>query len=156
MPDVTIRRPLTPGERALARGVFGDAIDCDPVRLVRGKWVFFQPKNTVMAPCGAIHFHPADPSWRDDFATAPLGLQSLLIHELVHVWQHQRGICLPLRRHPFCRYDYALKPGQPFTRYGLEQQAEIVAHAFLLRHGACVVGAPPLAQYETLIPFRPR
>ena len=51
-------RPLTPGEEALARGVFGDAIDYAPVRLSRRKWVFFQPRNVAMTPCGAMHFHP--------------------------------------------------------------------------------------------------
>jgi hypothetical protein len=48
------------------------------------------------------------------------------------VWQWQQGVFLPLRRHPFCRYDYVLEPGKPFARYGLEQQAEIARHAFLL------------------------
>jgi len=147
-------RPLTPGERQLAAGVFGDAVDLDPVRLVRRKWAFFQPRETVMAPLGCIHFHPKGHLWREDFAAAPLDLQALLIHELVHVWQHQRGMFLPLRRHPFCRYDYALKPGQAFTRYGIEQQAEIVRHAFLLARGGRVAGAPPLEQYGTLVPFR--
>ena len=104
-------RPLTPGEEALARGVFGDAIDYAPVRLSRRKWVFFQPRNVAMTPCGAMHFHPRGDLWRDDFAQAPLDLQGLFVHELVHVWQHQQGIVLPIRRHPFCRYSYALKPG---------------------------------------------
>jgi hypothetical protein len=72
---------------------------------------------------------------------------------MTHVWQHQRGVYLPLARHPFCRYDYTVKPGWALDRYGLEQQAEIVRHAFLLRNGAHVRGAPPLAQYETLLPF---
>lgn len=70
-----------------------------------------------------------------------------------HVWQHQNGVCLPLARHPFCRYGYALHPGRPLRRYGIEQQAEIVRHAFLLRNGARVAGAPPVGQYETVLPF---
>jgi hypothetical protein len=77
----------------------------------------------------------------------------LFIHELVHVWQHQKGIFLPLKRHPFCRYDYALKPGWKLHQYGLEQQAEIVRHVFLLRNGENVAGAPPLAQYEGILTF---
>ena len=149
-------RPLTPGETALARSVFGDAIDYRPVRLVRGKWIFFQPREVAMAPLGCIHFHPKGSLWREDYSAASLDLQGLLIHEMIHIWQHQQGIFLPLRRHPFCRYDYALKPGQPFARYGLEQQGEIVRHLFLLRHGARVAGAPPLSSYETLVPFRGR
>ncbi len=149
-----MKRPLTGGEVALARSVFGDAIDYAAVTLVRRKWAFFQPRRVVMAPRGHIHFHPGGDLWRDDFAGCPLDAQGLFIHEMVHVWQHQQGIFLPLARHPWCRYDYALKPGQPFRRYGIEQQAEIVRHAFLLRHGARVAGAPGLAPYETLVPFK--
>ena len=148
-----MRRPLTPGEVALARSVFGDAIDYAPVTLVRRKWAFFQPRQVVMAPRGHIHFHPSGDLWRDDFACCPLDAQGLFIHEMVHIWQHQQGIYLPLARHPWCRYDYALKPGQSFRRYGIEQQAEIVRHAFLLGRGAVVAGAPALSQYETLVPF---
>lgn len=58
-------------------------------------------------------------------------------------------------RHPFCRYDYAIRPGKPFDRYGIEQQAEIVRHAFLLRNGAALPGRPSLAVYEALLPFDP-
>jgi len=148
-------RPLTEGERALAASVFGGTIDYDAVRIARTKWAFFQPRDTVMAPSGCIHFHPRGTQYRDDFGAAALTDQGLFIHEMVHVWQHQRGIFLPLARHPFCRYTYALKPGQPLHRYGIEQQGEIVRHAFLLRHGGHVPGAPALAQYETLLPFTP-
>ena len=147
------RRPLTKGETALAASVFGDRIDYAPVRISRRKWAFFQPRDTVMAPRGCIHFHPGGHQYREDFAAAALTDQGLFIHEMVHIWQHQRGIFLPLARHPWCRYDYALKPGQPLHRYGIEQQGEIVRHAFLLRQGARIVGAPPLAQYESLLPF---
>ena len=146
-------RPLTEGETRLCASVFGTAVDYARARVANRKWVFFQPANTTMAPLGTIHFHPKSGIYHDDFSLAPLGVQGLFVHEMVHVWQHQRGIFLPLKRHPFCRYDYALKPGQPFARYGLEQQAEIVRHAFLLRHRAVIAGAPPLSQYETLIPF---
>jgi len=86
-----------------------------------------------MAPDGDIWFHPNDGLWHDDFAAAPLRLQALLVHELTHAWQHQRGLWLPLRRHPFCRYDYRIKPGRAFSSYGIEQQAMIVEHAFLAR-----------------------
>ena len=148
-----MKRTLTEGEKALAQSVFGDAIDYTQVALARRKWAFFQPRDVVMAPTGCIHFHPKGRTWRDDFAPCALTDQGLFIHEMTHIWQHQRGIFLPLARHPWCRYDYAFKPGQAFHRYGIEQQAEIVRHAFLLRHGARVAGAPALAQYETLLPF---
>ena len=146
-------RALTPGEIALARSVYGDTIDYAPVRLCRRKWAFFQPRHTVMAPRGHIHFHPHGDTWREDFAAAGLGDQGLFIHEMCHVWQHQRGVFLPLARHPFCRYSYGFKPGWPLKRYGIEQQAEIVRHAFLLRRGVRVPGAPELARYEGVLPF---
>lgn len=151
--DPRAGRPLTPAERALAQGMFGKAIDLDPVRIYRRKWFPFQPRNVTMAPRGHLHFHPADDAYRDCFAQAGLGLQAHFLHEMVHVWQHQQGVNLVLRRHPFCRYHYAIKPGWTLTRYGIEQQAEIVRHIFLLRHGALVPGAPPLATLETILPF---
>ena len=148
---MTHSRILTGGEIALARSMFGDAIDYGQVRLVRGKWWPFQLRGIVMAPTGNIHFHPADPRWSDDFSQARLDLQGLLIHELTHVWQTQtRGrFYLPLMRHPFCRYSYDLEPGRPFDRYGLEQQAEIVRHIFLGRRGVRLAAIPDRA----LLPF---
>ena len=148
---MTQSRPLTDGEIALARSVFGDAIDYGRVRIVRGKWWLLQPRGVVMAPTGNIHFHPGDPRWSEDFAKAPLELQGLLIHELTHVWQSQtRGrFYLPLMRHPFCRYAYDLVPGRAFVWYGLEQQAEIVRHAFLARHGVHLSAMPD----ADLLPF---
>ncbi len=144
-------RSLTPGETALARSVFGDAIDYARVRLVRRKWFPFQPRGTVMAPTGNLHFHPHGDLWSDDFAAEPLYRQGLFMHEMTHVWQAQtRGrFYLPLMRHPFCRYSYRLEEGRPFGRYGLEQQAEIVRHAFLAEKGFRLGAAPP----RTLLPF---
>lgn len=147
-------RPLTDAERALAHGMFGDAIDLYAVRIVRRKWWLFQPRRITMAPRGNIHFHPKSLSYCDCFASATIGYQGHLIHELVHVWQHQQGVNLVLRRHPFCRYSYAIKPGWTLDRYGIEQQAEIVRHTFLLRRGLVVPGAPPLATLESILPFK--
>lgn len=147
------RRALTHAERALTLSIFGDAIDLDRVAVNRRRWWLFQPKNVVMAPDGEIWCHPAGHSWRACFASGSLGMQALFVHEMTHVWQRQQGIFLPIARHPFCRYAYAVKPGRPFRRYGIEQQAEIVAHVFLMRHGAAVPGAPPLPVLEALLPF---
>lgn len=148
-------RPLTANEAALARSVFGDAIYYSPVTLNRRRWFPFQPRGVAMSPDGHLWFHPMGDLWRDDYALASLDLQGLFVHEMTHVWQHQRGVWLPLARHPFCRYRYRLTPGWPLHRYGLEQQAEIVRHAWLLRKDQVVPGAPPLAQYESVLPFIP-
>jgi hypothetical protein len=83
--------------------------------------------------------------WSEDFSKENLGRQGFFIHEMTHVWQSQRGgpLYLPLMRHPFCRYSYALKPGKPFRRYGIEQQAEIVRHRFLADRGVPLAAVPP-------------
>ena len=148
-------RQLTQAERALAASVFGSAIDYEAVTVKRRKWFLFQPRNVLMAPTGHVHIHPQSDHWSDDFGQEHPLRQGWFLHELTHVWQtQQRGkYYLPLMRHPFCRYSYVLKPGWPLHRYGLEQQAEIVRHAFLLREGAHVPGAPPISQYETVLPF---
>lgn len=141
----------------MARSVFGPAIDLAQVSIRRRRFFPLQPRQVAMAPRGHIHFHPGGSLYCDDFAAAPLSKQALFIHEMTHVWQAQtRGSWwLVLMRHPWCRYHYALRPGWPLARYGIEQQAEIVKHTFLLRHGARIGGAPPLASYEAILPFAP-
>lgn len=142
---------------ALAESVFGKAIDLAPVRIKRRRWFPLQPRVTVMAPCGHIHFHPHSELYQDDFSRAHYPAQGLFIHELTHVWQTQRKgrWYLPLARHPLCKYDYVLKPGWPLERYGIEQQAEIVRHAFLISRGVRVAGAPALETYAGILPFHP-
>ena len=149
------RRPLTAGEIALARSVFGAAIDYDRAEIAQQKWAFFQPRHVVMAPMGCIHFHPGGDLYRDDFTAEPPDLQGLFVHEMTHVWQTQvRGRWyLPLMRHPFCRYAYRHEPGRPFDRYGIEPQGELVRHAFMARLGQPGPGAPPLAALNALLPF---
>ena len=141
-------RALTSGEIALARSIFGDAIDYGQVRLFNRKWWPFQPRNAAMAPNGNIYFHPAAGGWSEDFSLEPLTRQGFFIHEMTHVWQAQKGgrFFLPLMRHPFCRYDYRLRPGKPFRLYGLEQQAEIVRHRFLEDRGYCARETLPREQ----------
>ena len=148
-------RPLTAGEQGLAASVFGNAIDYDRVRFHRRRWWPFQGRDICMAPDGHLWFHPASPLWREDYASARLGLQGFFIHEMTHVWQAQSGgrWYLPLMRHPFCRYDYVLKRGKPFRRYGIEQQAEIIRHAFLSTYGTYPDKIVNMEDYRCTIPF---
>lgn len=108
-----------------------------------------------MAPNGHIHFHPRSPHYCDDFSQAELFAQGLFIHEMTHVWQTQtKGRWyLPLCRNFSRRFDYSLKPSWTLGRYGIEQQAEIVRHAFLLRNGARLAGVADAAAYELLVDF---
>lgn len=148
-------RRLTEGETALARSIFGSAVDYARVTIRRRKWHMFQPRRVTMAPRGHIHFHPDSTAYCDDFSLQGPTRQGLFIHEMVHVWQTQtRGDWyLVLNRHPWCRYDYSLKPGWRLDQYGIEQQAEIIRHAFLLRHGWPVAGVADKAAYDMLVRF---
>ncbi len=148
-------RGLTEGERALAASVFGTAINYDRVRLHQRKYWPFHPRSYTMAPDGNLWFHPHGDLYSADFSAEDLSLQSHFIHEMTHVWQAQtRGRWyLPLRRHPWCRYEYVLTPGKPFGSYGIEQQAEIIRHAFLYRRRVCPARAGPADALEALLPF---
>lgn len=108
-----------------------------------------------MAPRGHIHFHLDSPSYCDDFSKAPLPLQAHFIHEMTHVWQVQKkgSWYLVLRRMPWARYDYRLKPGWKLEQYGIEQQGEILRHAFLLRNGKTVPGVADKTAYRLLVDF---
>ncbi|MET0250443.1 MAG: vgr related protein [Sphingobium sp.] len=148
-------RPLTSGEKSLAGGIFGQAIEYTKVRIHRRKYWPLQPRRVAMAPDGHLWLHPDGGLFCNDYAAQSIALQALFIHEMTHVWQAQRSgkWWLPLMRHPFCSYDYKIEPGKLFARYGIEQQAEIVKHAFMLRQGITVSAKPPLSVYEALLPF---
>ena len=148
-------RDLTPGEVKLAQSVFGTAIDYDAVTIRRRKLFPFQPRHVTMAPSGHLHFHPEGNAYCADFSSECLTRQGFFIHEMSHVWQTQtRGKWhLIFNRMPWARYDYTLKPGWQLTRYGIEQQAEIIKHAFWLRNGAKVAGVSDASAYDLLVNF---
>lgn len=135
--------------------MFGNALAYERITIRRRKFFPLQPRRVTMAPRGHLHFHPLGEVYCDDFSQGALPAAGLFIHELTHVWQTQsRGEWfLLLNRHPLCRYDYSLKPGWPLTRYGIEQQAEIVRHAFLLRQGVRLAGVADPAAYDWLVDF---
>lgn len=146
---------MTAGEKELVSSVFGSAVNCDPVRIRRRRWFPLQPRDVTMAPMGHLHFPAGSTVYCDDFAQSDLFRQGLFIHEMTHVWQSQKKgrWFLPLMRHPFCRYNYTLRPGWPLERYGIEQQAEIVRHAFMLRSGGKIAGVAGAAAYDLLVDF---
>jgi len=148
-------RPLTSGEIELASSIFGTAIDYCIVRIRRRKWFAFQPRHVTMAPNGHLYFHPNSRSYCEDFSRARLQRKSHFIHEMAHVWQFQRygKWFLIFKRMPLARYHYTLKPGWPLARYGVEQQAEIIKHAFLLRSGVKLAGVADAGVYDVLVSF---
>lgn len=135
-----VSRPLTIGETALAKSVFGDSIDYAAVTINDGKFAGFHPEGTAMAPNGNLYMYGC---YSDDYsAREPYG-QSLFIHEMTHVWQYQNKILAPIAEavklnlaHKFnyrAAYDYTLEPGKDLIEYNMEQQASIVQDRFLLQ-----------------------
>lgn len=148
-------RAPTRGEVAMCRDVFGDAIDYPRVRVYNRKFWFAQPPRMAMAPNGNIYFHPS--RYLDDFARAPVLTRAWFIHEMGHVWQHQQGVNVYMAMLNRV-YDYASRFGRcRFEELGLEQQCEVAADYYLLRHGCRPCwGNWPIEEYERLLPFRPR
>ena len=147
------RRALTAAETALVARVFGSQVDASLVSVRNAKFWMFHPRRVTMAPDGHIWCHPNGADWCADYAGESLGWQAHFVHEMTHVWQHQQGRNLLLSRLPLARYRYELLPGKPFAAYGVEQQACIVADAYLAVQGRRQPGRPPLADYAALLPF---
>ncbi|GAB2612961.1 PAAR domain-containing protein [Novilysobacter erysipheiresistens] len=132
-------RGLTGGEIAMARQVFGEAIDYGSVKIHNhGYWLFFgfQQEDTAVAPNGEIYL-PAD-LFKPDFSLLGPTEQRLLIHELTHVWQYQLGY--PIKRvravRPHMSYAYTLGLGRKLHDYNMEAQGNIIADYFTLKvHG---------------------
>jgi hypothetical protein len=150
MPATDADRPLTAGEVALVASVFGTAVDPALTSVRRRKFWMFHPWWVTMAPDGHIWCHPNGFNWCADYAAEPLGWRAHFVHEMVHVWQRQSGRNLIVARPPLARYRYTLRPGKAFARYGIEQQACIVADAYRRREAGDRAG---LAPYAAILPF---
>ena len=150
MPPIDTDRPLTPGETAICAQVFGPALNPALASIRHRKFWPFHPRRVTMAPDGHVWCHPDGHSWCADYADGPLSLRAHFVHEMVHVWQYQQGRWLIFARPPLARYRYTLMPGKAFMRYGIEQQACIVADAYMLRERGDFAG---LAAYAAVLPF---
>jgi hypothetical protein len=150
MAPIDTDRPLTAGEVAICAQVFGPALNPALASIRRRKFWPLHPRRVTMAPDGHVWCHPDGDNWCSDYAAAALGLRAHFVHEMVHVWQHQQGRRLMFERLPLARYRYRLVVGKPFQRYGIEQQACIVADAYrLLETG----DRAALAPYAAILPF---
>ena len=145
-------RPLTPGETALARSVFGEALDPASVRIGRA------PFGPFAVTLGRRILFPGQPPV--DFSAEPLERRAWLVHELVHVWQFADRPGRTLASWAKVAASGGYGPGQPGYAYvhpfewddlNLEQQARVVEHAYLLRAGG--VAPAQLAAYAGRTPF---
>ena len=130
-------RSLTQAERRLAEAEFSDALDLGAIRLAPTPWPFdraFVPgrwfgRDWILWPGRGLP---------EDFSVAPVALQAVLIHELVHVWQAQTGVNLLTGKIRAgdgpAAYRY---PDAPcgWAELNIEQQAMAVEHRFRAARG---------------------
>lgn len=152
-------RPLTAGEIALAREMFGEALDCAPVRLwaqpfgfprifVAGRWF---GRDWIIWPKAQL---------LDDYAApgVPVAQAATLVHELAHVWQAQTGVNLALAKLKAGdspdSYSYEITPATRWSDLNIEQQARAVEDEFRRRrNGQVAMLAGAGADYRRICPF---
>lgn len=148
------RRALTPGEIALGRGMFGDAIHWP-----RAGILYAPPMpHGAMVPLGLTIVHGLRWPPPTDFARDTQDRQGWFIHELTHVWQAACGVVLAaakLRALGRGAYFVRFQPGAPLSAYNIEQQAEIARMLFMARLGRPVPNAPPRDALEAVWPVKP-
>ena len=152
-------RPLTDGERALAREMFGEALVCAPVRLwaqpfgfrrifVAGRWF---GRDWIVWPAPQLLPDYAAPS-------VPVAQAATLIHELAHVWQAQTGVNLAFAKlkagDSLDSYSYEITPQTRWSDLNIEQQARAVEDEFRRRrNGQVAMLAGASADYRRICPF---
>ncbi|HTK84594.1 MAG TPA: hypothetical protein VL625_05855 [Patescibacteria group bacterium] len=140
-------RPLTAGEIALARPIFGETIDYAHTRL------HMSPSTTEDARTDGSDVYLEAAGLQHADLSAPgisLNDQQILLHELTHVWRNQNTGALDkvktlLTESPqviyntlaggHAGYDFTekLRAGKNFNDMSREEQAELVANYFRAR-----------------------
>lgn len=149
LPRKKAARPLTNGEIAITRLVFGDAIDYSKVAIHdHGYFPFgLQHRRTAVTPNGHMYFPKA--CFSDDFSTQDLGMQMWFMHEMTHVWQYQLGYWVKTRGalRIGLGYGYTLAHDHRLCHYNMEAQGNLLADYFALK---CLgsAGQPHLYEHK--------
>ncbi|ELN2738100.1 type IV secretion protein Rhs [Pluralibacter gergoviae] len=128
-------RLLTLGEIALAQTLYGGSIIYSRVWIHRESYLPFnlQPIDIAMSPNGEMWYR--EDTYSPDFSADILVKKHRFMHEMMHIWQSQKGMFVRTRGmfSRFTDYSYSLNK-TALLRYGLEQQASIVSDYWLLIH----------------------
>lgn len=129
-------RLLKPGEIVLAVTLFGYSIHYNKVWVHRGSYLPFniQGNFTAMTPNGEMWFQEG--VYEEDFSRTSIKMQHMFLHEMMHVWQHQRGMWVRTRGAFSWAADYSYSlDKENLLDYSLEQQASLVSDYWVLLHG---------------------
>jgi len=138
-------RSLTSDERALAKKAFtkafgsDDGFNYDSVRIIDGKYVFWQGDNYVVTPNGNIYWpHECGNLAKCGGAFGSrdqLQVASTFVHEMTHVLQYQqgtnvllKGIFVQLGYFMGFNNPYVLPIDLPYNQMNIEQQAQYVRY----------------------------
>lgn len=151
-------RHLTEAEiRALPTG-FTNQFDIQSVTLIDRAHNPFA-RNKILCRGPRIYW----PNHPRDFTLETLTIQSLLIHELCHVWQYETGRLTAARYLLDPRnwvYSYAVMENADFDDYPTEKQADLLQDWFLvnsssipLRHSHSDGKVPSKTWLNKVVPF---
>lgn len=150
-------RQLTEGEINLARSIYKNSIKYTTVKIFEGSFFPLNSQNedTFVTPNGSLYIMPKH--YRDDYSLEDISYRKIFLHELGHVWQHQRKIsvlanagalqaCSALSKFSYDPYIYDIwetptlaqyikykNTTKRFLDYNLESQAEIFADYWVLK-----------------------
>lgn len=137
-------RPLSPGEEALLRPVFQDAIDYSKIRIHTSRIadVRLQATNALAGAQGNLLYVRSN-IYSDDLSKGDKWQKYFFMHEAAHIWQRQncvrfmfrdmiegsfKSAVSPSATERF--YSYDLTERKNLHQYNIEQQASIIADAF--------------------------
>lgn len=130
-------RLLSLGEINLASTLYGYTIHYNKIWIHRGSYLPFnmQSNNTAMTPNGEMWFQEG--VYENDFSMPKrdrIGQQHIFLHEMMHVWQQQRGMWVRFRGAFSWAADYTYSlDEEKLSDYSMEQQACIVSDYWLLK-----------------------
>jgi len=133
-------RELDQKERDMARGIYGDTIDLEEVRLV------FDTAYALLSPVSLGNTIHVNSSWAkiatSSDLTTPPSARHMLIHELEHVYQYQNygwsyvvdsffaqtyAFLVSGTRNNAYRWEDRIKEGEPWEKWNVEEQAQAIA-----------------------------
>ncbi len=135
-------RGLTEGELQICKMVFADLIDYSRVKIMNQPYLPWQTAGILMAPNGCIYMKDTD--YCEDFSLHSRWIQSIFIHEMAHIYQHQRQVNVLLKGaflqtamfasfKKYNPYHYTFEANKPYFDYNIEQQGDIARDIFLKR-----------------------
>ena len=127
-------RQLTDKEIAALPAGFASAFDVNAVTFLDRAHNPFA-RNKILCRGPKLYWQ----NYPEDFTRKSLVIQSLLVHELCHVWQYETGRLTAFSylidpRNWF--YSYRMREGAKFDDYPTEKQADLLQDWFLVNRGS--------------------